>query len=205
MNDEYRTLTVPVSHEIKVKGSRFIGLLVPAETRESAERMLAEIRKRYFDATHHCYAFRIGTGNALLEKFHDDGEPCGTAGRPILECLAGREITFVLGIVVRYFGGTKLGTGGLARAYGQCMRETVGNARIVKKTIQDSVGLLFDYHFMGPVMSLISKYQCETVDMKYGDRSMLTVKLRQSRKNEFLKALTDQTAGQIRFLEVGGD
>ena len=118
MEDTYLTLREGAEAQIKVKGSRFLAEAVPVADEAVAEAALATIRKREYNATHHCTAYRIGPA-ADLFRFNDDGEPSGTAGQPILRQIEGRELTNTLVVVTRYYGGTKLGTGGLIRAYGE--------------------------------------------------------------------------------------
>ena len=115
--------------EVREKGSRFLGFLFPAADEEEAERLLGELREQYPGATHHCWAYRIGW--PPRERSSDDGEPSGTAGGPILSVLAGRGLSNALAVVVRWFGGTKLGKGGLARAYSGATREAVGRLQTV--------------------------------------------------------------------------
>ena len=114
--DSYLTLKSPSEHEIKIKASRFIALGFPVPDESSAMTILESVRKKEFAATHHCYAYVVGLDKEQF-KYSDDGEPSGTAGRPIYQTIMGRNLKNVIVIVVRYFGGTKLGTGGLARAY----------------------------------------------------------------------------------------
>jgi len=123
------------SSEFKEKGSRFIGLLSPAVTPDDAMRFLYGLRKRYHDATHHCWAYRTGWGNELLSRYNDDGEPGGTAGPPILASLEKRGVSDACLVVVRYFGGTKLGTGGLMRAYRASAGITLDAAALVKRIL----------------------------------------------------------------------
>ena len=128
--DSYKTVSAPNEHEIdKIKGSRFLGFVCPVQDEEQALQHVEALRKRFYDARHWCWAYRLGRGRDVF-RYQDDGEPSGTAGRPILQEIDGRELTDVLVVVVRYFGGTKLGTGGLARAYGDAARATLGSAEI---------------------------------------------------------------------------
>lgn len=127
----YFSIKEPFHYETVIKKSRFICDLIPVNDAEEAKDALATIRKRYYDATHHCSALRLGTTGTLQEQSNDDGEPAGTAGRPMLHVLQQRDLTNLLAVVTRYFGGIKLGTGGLTRAYGGTLAESVSAAPIV--------------------------------------------------------------------------
>ncbi len=118
----------PVQAHFSVKGSKFIGNLYPVTGEENAKSLISGLRKKYFDATHNCYAWRI---HPELERASDDGEPAGSAGKPILQVLKGNGLTNVLVVVTRYFGGTKLGIGGLVRAYSETALKVVGEAKVV--------------------------------------------------------------------------
>ena len=125
----YRTVAAPAQDEFTEKKSRFIGFIAPVTTEQEAAEFVEEIRARHREARHHCYAYLLRQGN--LSRFSDDGEPSGTAGRPILEVLQREELTDVCVVVVRYFGGILLGTGGLARAYPQVCNLAVAAAEIL--------------------------------------------------------------------------
>ena len=127
MSDTYLTIGGYARAEIKIKGSRFIAEAMPVARVEAAEKEIAAVCKREFNATHHCTAYRIGP-NGDVFRYNDDGEPSGTAGIPILRQIDGRSLTDTLVVVTRYFGGTKLGTGGLIRAYGDAARQVLETA-----------------------------------------------------------------------------
>jgi len=202
MNDRYLTIKTAVSSEIKVKGSRFVGWLSPVADREDASAMVRKAQKQYHDATHHCYAYRIGLGDRLEFRYHDDGEPSGTAGKPILDVLEGNRITDCICIVTRYFGGTKLGTGGLARAYGRCAGESVAKANIVEAFIFYTLTAVFDYALTGAVMSVLSRYQCRIVRTEYLEETRLQLSVRHSQKEALQEDLLNCTAGRIRFYNL---
>ena len=136
MDDSYKEVSARELAEIKIKGSRFIGEVVPASSIEDAEAALGQIRKREYNATHHCWAYRLGVKGDLF-RYSDDGEPSGTAGQPILRHIDGLGITNILVVVTRYYGGTKLGTGGLIRAYGEAARLVLEKSVIEEKILRD--------------------------------------------------------------------
>ncbi|MBL7190876.1 YigZ family protein [bacterium] len=135
---------IPAESQIEVKKSRFIGQLYPIETKSEAGAVLNAVKEKYRDASHNCWAYRIGAGDSIRYRSSDEGEPAGTAGRPILESLEEKEITDTVLIITRYFGGIKLGIGGLNRAYRQCARETILQAKL--KEIVEMVRLKM--HFL---------------------------------------------------------
>jgi uncharacterized YigZ family protein len=199
MQDSYFTAGSAASHEINILGSRFIGFVEPVENEGSAESLIRQIQKAHFHATHHCYAYRIGVRVDLYSRFYDDGEPSGTAGKPILKNLERRQVTNTLCVVTRYFGGTKLGIGGLARAYSQCSLKTMDRAGRIEKFLSDSFLLQFDYRWTKTVMSLLQKFQCLTLQTQYSDQTAMVIQCRQSRTDYFKSMIIDQTAGQIRI------
>ncbi|NMC00647.1 MAG: YigZ family protein, partial [Thermoanaerobaculaceae bacterium] len=129
-NSAFKMPLEPASSVYKEKSSKFISLLFPVSTIEEAEEIRKKIAKEYYDASHHCFALRIGLGKELIEKFSDAGEPSHTAGEPILSALKQSQVSNALCIVVRYFGGTKLGTGGLIRAYHKSALSSIESAKM---------------------------------------------------------------------------
>jgi uncharacterized YigZ family protein len=204
--DAYWTLDGEGHAELKVKGSRFIGFACSIRTRDDAETQLEKIRKKYFDATHHCFAYRIGSKGQDF-RASDGGEPSGTAGKSILDVIEGRGLTDVFCLVTRYFGGTKLGTGGLARAYGQCAVNTLEAARRIRKYVLDSFRLSFPYSLTGAVMPLLSLNDCRIVETRYGEYTELVIQVRRSLTETLGGQLQEATAGKIILcpVETGGD
>lgn len=199
-NDNYTTLKGMASSEIKVKGSRFIGYAITAGDKLGAESFIGEISKKHHDATHNCFAYRIGIGDGTIFRYSDAGEPSGTAGRPILESIEGRELTDVVCVVTRYFGGTKLGTGGLARAYGECASGTLDNGEKVIKYVTGTIRIVFEYDLTGVVMTLVSDYDCKIESTHYKTDTEMTLSVRLSLLERFRQALIDATAGKVKIL-----
>jgi uncharacterized YigZ family protein len=152
--DTYLTIEQAATGLYKSKGSKFITYAYPVNTEEEVKTHLADIRKKHFDARHHCYAYLIGTTNAL-SRAYDDGEPNYSAGKPIFGQLQAKEITNVLIIVARYFGGTLLGVGGLVSAYKNAAADALNNATIIEKTIDKYYHVVFDFSVMNDVMKII--------------------------------------------------
>lgn len=157
----YKTIDNPVEQVLyKDKGSKFIGYLFPVTSEEEVKQYLEEIKKQYHDARHWCYAYRLGF-DGLTYRVNDDGEPSNTAGQPIYGQLLANDITNVLLIVVRYFGGVKLGVGGLIKAYRTCAEETLAEAVIEEKTIKSTFHIHSTYEHVDKVMRIIKTYDLE--------------------------------------------
>lgn len=195
--DFYLTIAKPLrAAELKVVGSRFIADLYPVSTKEEIESYLERIRKEFYDASHHCYAFRLGA-NAEQVRAADDGEPSGTAGKPILMVIEGAKLTNVLCVVTRYFGGTKLGTGGLARAYADAAKLAMEDAQI--KTVYHMKELRLTYSFddMSGIERMIAKYGAEKLESIYSDTVEMRISIRQSLVEEFIKEVIDSFQGRV--------
>ncbi len=199
MDDFYLTIAHPAQVEIKVKGSRFISETQKVENESDAAVFLGGIRKREHSASHHCYAYRIGRGQSAHFKYSDDGEPGGTAGKPIYDCITGRELTNVIAVVSRYFGGTKLGTGGLARAYGEAAASALEKSGTKTVYITDRLQLCFDFKYYDQVLKLLGKYKCEKNSAEFSEIVNLSVSVRQSKISEFKNEITNLTNGQAKI------
>lgn len=155
-DDTYNMLSAPGEGLYKEKGSKFIASAFTVFSEEEAKKAIAEIKKQYFDARHHCFAYMIGPDKATFRS-SDDGEPSGTAGKPILNQILSKDVTNVCVVVTRYFGGIKLGTSGLINAYKTASREALDNATIIEKTIDNVYALEFGYPLMNEVMRIIKE------------------------------------------------
>ncbi len=160
MNDEYRTIKKESSGLYKDRGSKFIATACPVYSTEDIKNKLEQVKKKYHDARHHCYAYKLGTGEDNW-RVNDDGEPSGTAGNPIMGQIKSFDLTNILIIVVRYFGGVLLGTGGLINAYRSAARDSLERSDIIKKTVMVTYGLKFPYLSMNEVMKLIKEKNLE--------------------------------------------
>lgn len=202
MLESYRTLTGEHRLEIdKIKGSRFLGIAAPARDEEAAQALLAAARKQYHDARHHCSAWRFGLDGRRF-RYSDDGEPSGSAGKPILAVIDGRELVDVAVVVVRWFGGTKLGVGGLVRAYGAAAAETLDAAPIETVTLKRRFRFIHEYELSGPVQGLLAEFAFAPQEAEYGAdvRFVLEVPLRAC--DAVLAAFTERTAGRGRVEEL---
>ncbi|MDP4200337.1 MAG: YigZ family protein [Bacteroidota bacterium] len=195
--DFYYTIAAPLrAPELKVRGSRFIADLLPMGSKEEIDAALASIRKEFHDATHHCFAYRLGA-DAKLVRAADDGEPNGTAGKPILLVLTSQKLTNVLLVVTRYFGGTKLGTGGLARAYAESAQQAVSMAHIIRVYLTSNVALQVLYEDLPAMERLIKAFEGVIQESTYLESVSLIVAIRRSKITEFRHAVKDTFHGRV--------
>jgi uncharacterized YigZ family protein len=202
MNDTYRTLDAPAQASLTVDGSRFVAEARPADSRSAAEDAIAAARARDPDATHHCSAYRVGRAGDVF-RYDDDGEPSGTAGRPILRQIDARDLTRVVVVVTRYYGGTKLGTGGLARAYGDAAGAALEAASIVERVVRVPVHVRFDYGDTSAVDRLLNRFDATVDDSRYTDVTELRLGVRASEADAFLDAFTNALSDRGTVLNVG--
>lgn len=193
--DVYRSVVSTETYEIKVKGSRFIAQVVPAGDAEAAQGTLNTIRRQAYTATHHCSAFRVGAAGDVF-RYSDDGEPSGTAGLPIMRQIDARSLTNTLVVVTRYYGGTKLGTGGLIRAYGDAASEVLERAEIQEYIIRDQIQVRFAYDDTSPAMHTIQQFDINIVGTDYGTDTGLLLAIRQSQVEAFLAQFTERLHGR---------
>ncbi len=185
--------------KITVKGSKFISTIVPVLSKEEAEVKYLAIKKKYYDATHNCFAYRI---DAQTFRFSDDGEPSGTAGRPILQVLEGSGLWEVLCVVTRYFGGTKLGTGGLIRAYSEAAKQALKNVTIKEKVRLKSLKVQVDYAHEKFVFRLLSEFEGRVIKSNYAQGVWFLLELPYSKAEPFFEKLTQLTNGQAQLVET---
>ena len=184
--------------EIVEKKSRFIATVLPIDTEEEALQYIERIKKKYWDARHNCFAFVIGSNNEI-QRFSDDGEPQGTAGKPILETLLNENLHNTLIVVTRYFGGTLLGTGGLVRAYGQSSKEGIRNSVIQKVCEGISFKLTVDYNSIGKIKYIMGQMGIMDAQEAYGQNVVLSILMKKDEYNEFNTKVTDATGGKAVF------
>ena len=196
----YHTIYKGGDGEIVEKKSRFIAEVHPVTSEEEAMEILEQTRKQYWDARHHCWAYIIGR-NPAAERMSDDGEPAGTAGKPILEVIRGRELTNVLVIVTRYFGGTLLGTGGLVRAYGQSSKAAIENSRLLRVCEGVSFSVECDYNSIGKIKYIIAQMNIEAKE-EYGANVKLDIEMPKENFEKFKSQVVEATNGQVVFSRV---
>ena len=188
-------LTIQTTSEglFKEKGSKFLSFAIPVESEEEIKQKLAELRKKFFDARHHCYAYMLGVEGKKYRAF-DDGEPNHSAGDPILGQIRAKGLTNVLVVVIRYFGGIKLGVGGLVQAYRVAADDALTKAETIEKEVKKEYTLLFEYGGNAEVMRLVKEFELEITDQKYSESCHLLVSVQLRNRVAFenkLKLLND--------------
>lgn len=179
VQDTYKTIADVSEGLYTEKRSKFIAVALPVKTVEEIKEHLEVYQKKYYDARHVCYAYMLGHERKDF-RANDNGEPSGTAGKPILGQINSNELTDILVIVVRYFGGIKLGTSGLIVAYKAAAAEAIAAATILEKTVDDEVTVLFEYPFMNDVMRIVKEEEPEIVDQSYDMDCRMTLRIRRS-------------------------
>lgn len=191
--DTYKTITTSSQGIYKEKGSKFLAYAYPILAEEEVKELVQQLKKEYFDARHHCYAYRLG-GKGEQFRANDDGEPSGTAGKPILGQLLSNELTNVLIVVIRYFGGIKLGTSGLIYAYKTAAADAIANAEVVERTIDEQLSISFGYAVMNDVMRIIKEEQPDILSQQLDMACQMQLSIRKS-KAERLKERLQKVEG----------
>lgn len=199
--EEYRVLLEGGEGEIVEKKSRFIATIRKCETEEEAVAFIEEIKKKYWDARHNCSAFVIGSRGELT-RCSDDGEPAGTAGRPMLEVLLGEGVRNIAVVVTRYFGGTLLGTGGLVRAYTRAVREGLSHCSFGRMRYGCEIEVNTDYNGVGKILYLLGQRRIEPVDSLYTDSVTLRLLIPVGLTDALQKEMTEVTNGRIKFTKT---
>ncbi|MFG2287534.1 YigZ family protein [Streptomyces sp. NPDC048595] len=203
MQEQYRTLAREGVHEIEINKSRFLCALAPVATEAEAQDFIARVRKEHPTARHHCFAYVLGADGGV-QKASDDGEPGGTAGVPMLQMLVRREVRYVVAVVTRYFGGVKLGAGGLIRAYGGVVGEALDALGTVTRQRFRLVTVTVDHQRAGRVENDLRTTGRAVREVTYGAEVCIEVGLPEADLDAFRAWLADTTAGTAR-LEVGGE
>ena len=198
-DDTYRTLAAPSEGLYKEKGSKFLAFAYPVRTLDEVKAHLERLRKDYFDARHHCYAYILGPRKDAF-RANDDGEPSGTGGRPIHGQLLSADLTDTLIVVVRYFGGILLGASGLANAYKTAARDAIDHATIVERTIDCRYRLSFAYEAMNDVMRILKDFDLKPEQPHYDLQCSLEVGIRQSLSVRFYDAVQNLRTVKIDVL-----
>ncbi len=176
-DDTYLTIEDRAGGVYKEKGSKFISLAFPVTTQEEIKEIVKDIKKEYFDARHHCYAYILGHDKSVF-RMNDDGEPSSTAGKPIYGQLLSKDLTNILVVVVRYFGGTKLGVSGLIQAYKQATIDVLNNSKIIEKTVDEVYSVSFDYSLMNDVMKVMKEHVLHQQNHKFENDCYLEFRIR---------------------------
>lgn len=195
MLEHYKTIYEGGEGELVEKKSRFIATVRPVETEEEALAFIEEMKKKYWDARHNCYVYSVGM-NREATRCSDDGEPSGTAGRPILDVLLREEIHNCIVVVTRYFGGTLLGTGGLVRAYQAATQAGLAASSIIEKQFGKKLHITTDYTGIGKLQYLIAQNQIFTLDTHYTDSVTIDLMVPEEKFTDFCTQVTEATSGQ---------
>ena len=198
-DDTYKTLAAPSEGLYKEKGSKFLAFAYPVRTLDEVKAHLDQLRKDYFDARHHCYAYILGP-NKDAWRANDDGEPSGTGGRPIHGQLLSADLTDTLIVVVRYFGGILLGASGLANAYKTAARDAIDHATIIEKTINVRYRLLFQYETMNDVMRILKEFDLKPENQHFELDCTLEVEVRQSESVRFYDRIAELRTVKIEVV-----
>jgi uncharacterized YigZ family protein len=187
-DDTYRTIKIPAEGSYKDKGSKFLAFAYPITSETDIKPIVAKLKAEHPKANHHCWAMRL-TPDRSVFKLNDDGEPSGTAGRPILNTLLSRDVTNILVVIVRYFGGTLLGVPGLINAYKQATEDALNQALIIEKTVNDIYSISFNYLQMNNVMRLVKEEDLNTITQQFDSDCRIQISVRKMQVNSFLAKL----------------
>lgn len=198
MLQKYRTIKEDNQHEIEIKKSRFICFLKRIDSEEEAKDFIQQIKKEHWKANHNCSAFVLGDHHEI-QRSSDDGEPSGTAGVPMLEVLKKNDLINVCAVVTRYFGGTKLGAGGLIRAYSGSVAQAIVHTGIVEGKLQQEVFVQLDYPNWGKMENFIASENLAVKDTQFTDRVVVTCMVDENQVDDFEAQVTDLLNGQVSF------
>lgn len=185
MSDTYKTVVGIAESAFVVKKSRFFGTAAAVESQEAAKAFLDRVKEMHPRASHYCYAYCIGSGGEPREYSTDAGEPTHTAGPPILSAIRASDLSNVICVVTRYYGGVNLGKGGLIRAYGRCARECLHNATIEDRILYDRISLKVDYPDIGRVVALCKRVGGRVIEIQYDPAPVIQVQIRQQARHPF--------------------
>lgn len=188
MDDTYKTIEGPAEGYITEKKSKFLSFIFPIKNADEVKEIVDAHRKKYYDARHVCWAYMLGWEREEY-RVNDDGEPSGTAGRPILGQINSWELTNVLILVIRYFGGTLLGTGGLIKAYKEAAADAIANAIVVEKTVDDIIIIHFDYILLNDVMRVLKQFESVQWEQDFRESCQMTLQIRRSHSSRLKEML----------------
>ncbi|MBQ5891748.1 MAG: YigZ family protein [Bacteroidales bacterium] len=199
MAEKYLTINKSVESIYKEKGSKFLSFLYPVTSVEEVKEYLTQLKKKYYDATHHCYAYIIGYDKETF-RMNDDGEPSSTAGKPIYGQLQSNDLTNVLLVVVRYFGGTKLGVSGLIKAYKESSVECIALAEIVEKQVKHKYNIYFAYEDMNVVMNILKQNNAEQKNQIFDLNCQIEVLIDKRNSSKFESSIPPVSTIRIEFV-----
>lgn len=196
-SDVFRTIASPAEAVFKDRSSKFLAFAYPVASPDDTRDILEGLRKKYYDATHHCFAYRCGAQGEIF-RMNDDGEPSGTAGKPILGQMLSAGVTDCIIVVVRYFGGTKLGVPGLINAYRQSAAGVLAVADIVERTVDTIMEVVFPYVCMNDIMKVVKEEQPRIISQNFDNLCRMTLAIRRSRAHSLRGKFANAEGSQIR-------
>lgn len=199
--DQYKTINTPSEGTFRDKGSRFIAYSYPFTDENKLKDILSDVKSSHPKARHHCYAYRLGMNKSVF-RINDDNEPAGSAGRPILNTLLSNDLTNILVIVVRYFGGTLLGIPGLINAYKSATQESINNATVIAKYQKDIYRIDFDYLQMNNVMRIIKDEDLDILNQTFDNNCKIEIAIRTSLVNRVTTNLSALTNLKLKYLKT---
>ncbi|NGM73816.1 IMPACT family protein [Sphingobacterium sp. SGL-16] len=199
--DTYFTIEEPAEGIFRDKGSKFFAYAYPFKDENKLKEIIGELKSLHPKARHHCWAYRLSPDRTVF-RVNDDGEPSGTAGRPILNALLSKDVTNILVVVVRYFGGTLLGVPGLINAYKTATQEALANAVVVEKTVNDVYQIDFEYLAMNDVMRVIKDENFTVLDQQFDNACVMTVEMRKMQVNTFMQKMEKVEGARITYLRT---
>lgn len=196
MNDSFKTIANIAEGTYSEKRSKFLAFAIPLKTVDEVKNYVTEYRKKYYDARHACYAYMLGPERTDY-RANDNGEPSGTAGKPILGQINSYELTNILVVVIRYFGGIKLGTGGLIAAYRQATIEALQNATIIEKTVDEDISFSYEFPFMNDVIKVVKDINPQIISQSYDTNCTMILRIRKG----LMQQLNDRLS-KIETLQI---
>ena len=200
-SDEYKTISQEAQGSFRDKGSKFLAFAFPATSEQEVRQHLEALRKQYYDATHHCYSYILGFDKSAF-RYNDDGEPSGTAGRPIYGQLLSNDLTNILIVVVRYYGGTNLGVSGLIHAYKTAASDALRNTRIVTKIVKEVYQIEYPYEVMNDVMKIIKDELLEVINNEFGTNCVIRLAIRHSQSERISGKFSKINQLVINYLSI---
>ncbi|WP_214070310.1 YigZ family protein [Mucilaginibacter sp. dw_454] len=197
-DDTYKTIVSAAEGVFRDRGSKFLAFAYPIQSDSQIKEIVAKLKTEHPKANHHCWAMRLTVDRSVF-KLNDDGEPSGTAGRPILNTLLSKDLTNILVVVVRYFGGTLLGVPGLINAYKVATEEALAAAQIIEKTVNDIYTISFDYLQMNDIMRLIKDADLQIIEQQFDNDCSIQVSIRKTQVNMVLAKLDKLTGVKVKY------
>lgn len=199
--DTYLTIEEKSQGIYKERGSKFIALAFPVSNEDKVKEIIKDVKKEYFDARHHCYAYILGHDKSAF-RMNDDGEPSSTGGKPIYGQLISKNLTNVLVVVVRYFGGVKLGVSGLIQAYKFAAQDALNNAKIIERTIDEIYAVSFEYVLMNDVMKVLKEFDVQQMNHRFENDCYLEFRTRKSNSVKIVDNLKSIDGVGVKFLAL---